>query len=205
MSRVPPTTSESGNNALGQEAFASKLPETPVVESLVASEADVTSTAVRAGTTAASDADRAGTCAPPTAGGEGSDCSTSGPQAAPGPQGIMEEGTRSVDDEDQCLYASTPSEAEVVTERRDLETFKEAARTIWSVLLVTTLVDLLRFFLQVFECHEVQLSVLFVVQYLAERAQARTSLQREAANAHAEVATAHEAKLQAEITTTHEI
>jgi hypothetical protein len=117
----------------------------------------------------------------------------------------MEEGTRSVDDEDQCLYASTPSEAEVVTERRDLETFKEAARTIWSVLLVTTLVDLLRFFLQVFECHEVQLSVLFVVQYLAERAQARTSLQRETANAHAEVATAHEAKLQAEITTTHEI
>jgi hypothetical protein len=40
---------------------------------------------------------------------------------------------------------------------------------------------------------------LFVARSLAKRAQARTSLLREAANADAEAATAHEAKLQAEI------
>jgi hypothetical protein len=32
VSRVPPTTSESGKNALGQEAFGTKAPEVPVVE-----------------------------------------------------------------------------------------------------------------------------------------------------------------------------
>jgi hypothetical protein len=46
---------------------------------------------------------------------------------------------------------------------------------------------------------------LFVVQSLAERAQAQTSLLWEAANAHAEAAAAHEAKLQAEVAATHEI
>jgi hypothetical protein len=46
---------------------------------------------------------------------------------------------------------------------------------------------------------------LFVVQSLAERAQAWTGLLREAANAHAEAAVAHEAKLQAEIVATREI
>jgi hypothetical protein len=98
-----------------------------------------------------------------------------------------------------------PWKAEVVSDCRDLETFKEAAHTIGSVLLVRTLVDLLRFSLRVFECREVQLSVMFVVQSLTERAQARTGLLREAANAHAEAAVAHEAKLQAEIVTVREI
>jgi hypothetical protein len=46
---------------------------------------------------------------------------------------------------------------------------------------------------------------LFVVQSLAERAQARTGLLREAANAHVEVAATHEAKLQAEAATMQEI
>jgi hypothetical protein len=46
---------------------------------------------------------------------------------------------------------------------------------------------------------------MFVVQSLTERAQARTGLLREAANAHAEAAAAHEAKLQAEIVTAREI
>jgi hypothetical protein len=46
MSRVPPTTSESGKNASGQEAFGSKLLETLVVESPAASVADVMSAAV---------------------------------------------------------------------------------------------------------------------------------------------------------------
>jgi hypothetical protein len=40
---------------------------------------------------------------------------------------------------------------------------------------------------------------LFVAQSLAKRAQAQTDLLREAANAHVEATTAHEAKLQAEI------
>jgi uncharacterized membrane protein len=46
---------------------------------------------------------------------------------------------------------------------------------------------------------------LFVVQSLAERAQAQTGLLREAANAHAEATAAHEAKLQAEVAAAHEI
>jgi hypothetical protein len=50
-----------------------------VVDSLVASAADVTSATVGAGTTAASKADRVGTSAPPTTRGEGSDLCTSGP------------------------------------------------------------------------------------------------------------------------------
>jgi hypothetical protein len=68
----------------------------------------------------------------------------------------MEEGTRSVDDQDRCLYVGTPREAEVVTDRRDLDDFKDEARTIERCLLVRTLVDLLRFLLRVFECREVQ-------------------------------------------------
>jgi hypothetical protein len=46
---------------------------------------------------------------------------------------------------------------------------------------------------------------LFVVQSLAERAQARTGLLREAAKAHVEVAATHEEKLQAEAATMQEI
>jgi hypothetical protein len=153
-----PTTSESGKNTSGQEAFGSKLPGKLVVESPVASAADVTSVTVGAGMMAVSEADRAGTCAPPTAEAEGGDLGTSTPQAAPGSQGVMEEGARSVDDQDRCLYAGTPWEAEVVTGHLDLETFKEVACTIRSVLLVRALVDLLRFLLRVFECREVQLS-----------------------------------------------
>jgi hypothetical protein len=43
------------------------------------------------------------------------------------------------------------------------------------------------------------------VQSLAERAQARTGLLREAANAHVEAAATREAKLQAEVTAVREI
>jgi uncharacterized membrane protein len=46
---------------------------------------------------------------------------------------------------------------------------------------------------------------LFAVQSLAEQAQARTGLLREAANAHTEASAAHEAKLQAEIAAAQEI
>jgi hypothetical protein len=47
--------------------------------------------------------------------------------------------------------------------------------------------------------------LLLDVQSLAERAQARTGLLREAANAYVEAAAAREAKLQAEVTVAREI
>jgi hypothetical protein len=73
----------------------------------------------------APEADKARTSAPPTTGGEGSDHGTSDLQSV--------SGMESVNDEDRCLYTGTPWEVEVVTDRRDLETFKEAARTIGTV------------------------------------------------------------------------
>jgi hypothetical protein len=54
----------------------------------------------------------------------------------------MEEGARSEDDQHQCLYVGTPWQAEVVADRRDVEEFKEASRTIGRVLLVRALVKL---------------------------------------------------------------
>jgi hypothetical protein len=116
--------SESGKNASGQEAFGTKAPEVPVVESPTASAVDVTSAVTRAGTTMASEADKAGTSAPPTAGGEGGNRGTSEPQEEPPSGGIFAKGLEAVNDEDRCLYAGTPWEAEVVTDRRDLEKFQ---------------------------------------------------------------------------------
>jgi hypothetical protein len=142
-------------NASGQEAFGSKAPETPVVESPAASAADVTSTATGVGTAAAPVADKAGTSAPPTTGGGGDDLGTSDPRSVPSPQGIIDEGMESVNHEDWCLYAGTPWEAEVVTDRRDLEAFKEATRTIGVVLLVRTFTARLWFLLRVLERREV--------------------------------------------------
>jgi hypothetical protein len=52
----------------------------------------------------------------------------------------MEEGTRSEDDQHRCLYVGTPWEAEVIANRRDVEDFKEASRTIGRVLSVRILV-----------------------------------------------------------------
>jgi hypothetical protein len=77
VSRVLPATSGSGKNASGQEALGSKVPETSVVESLVASAADVMSATAGARATAASEADKGGTSAPPTTEGEGGDRGTS--------------------------------------------------------------------------------------------------------------------------------
>jgi hypothetical protein len=139
------TLPESGKNASGQEAFGSKVPETPVVDSSAASAVHVTSAAVGAGATVASEADKAGTSAPPATRGEDSDRDTSSPQEAPRPQSIIDEGMEAVNDEDQCLYAGTSWEAEVVSDCRDLETFREAAHTIGTVLLVRTLAEFLRF------------------------------------------------------------
>jgi hypothetical protein len=70
-------TSERGKNASGQEAIGRKAPGTPVVESPVASAADVMSMAARAGTTAVPEVDKAGTSVPPTTGCVGGDRGTS--------------------------------------------------------------------------------------------------------------------------------
>jgi hypothetical protein len=148
-------TSESGKNASGQEAFGCMVPGTPVVESPAASATDVTSTAARAGTMVAPEVDKAETSAPPTIEGEGGDRGTSDPQLAPGLQGIIDEGTESVNDEDRCLYLGTPWEAVVVTDHNDLETFKEAACMIGIMLLVRTFVDPLRLLLQILEYREI--------------------------------------------------
>jgi hypothetical protein len=121
------------------------MPEMPVVESPTISATDVMSTADGAGATAASEADKAGTSVPPAAKGEGDDLCTSGPLPAPGPQAAMEEGARSEDNQHRCLYVGTPSEAEVVTDRRGVEEFKEASRTIERVLSVWALIDPLEF------------------------------------------------------------
>jgi hypothetical protein len=43
------------------------------------------------------------------------------------------------DDLHRCLYVGTPWEAEVVADRRDVEEFKEASRTIRRVLSVRVL------------------------------------------------------------------
>jgi hypothetical protein len=60
-----------------------------------------------------------------------------------------------VDDEDRCFYADTPWEAEVVTDRQDVEMFKEAAGTIRTVLLVRTLAEFLWFLFELLEYREV--------------------------------------------------
>jgi hypothetical protein len=83
VSKVPPTTLESGKNASGQEAFGTKPLETPVVESPAASTADGMSTAAGVGTTAAPEADKAGTSAPPATKDEGGDSGTSGSREEP--------------------------------------------------------------------------------------------------------------------------
>jgi hypothetical protein len=138
MNSAPLSTSGSKKNASGQEAFGSQVPETPVTESPAASVADVTSAATKAGAVAASEVEKAGTSAPPTAEGEGGDRGTSEPQEVLPPRGILDEGMEAVNDEDRCLYASTPWEAEVVTDKEDLEKFRVAVQTIRTMLLVRT-------------------------------------------------------------------
>jgi hypothetical protein len=155
VSRVPPTTSESGKNASGQEAFGTKAPQTPVVESPASLAADVTSEAAGVGTVAAPETDKAGTSAPPTTEDEDDDRGTTGPREELPSRGIFVEGMEAIDDEYRCLYAGTPWKAEVITDRRNLEKFKEVAHTIGTVLLVRILAKFLLFLLRLLECHEV--------------------------------------------------
>jgi hypothetical protein len=145
MSRALPTTSESGKNASGQEAFGSKIQEMPVVKSPAISVVDVTSVAGGAGTMAAFEVDKAGTSVPPAAEREGDDLCTAGPLPVSDPQAAEAGGPRAEDDMHQCLYVGTPWEAEVVADRCDVEEFKEASRTIGSVLSVRALVEPFQF------------------------------------------------------------
>jgi hypothetical protein len=103
-----------------------------------ASAAYVTSAAAGAGAMAASEAEKDGTSAPPATEGEGGDRDTTEPQDVPPPWGIIDEGMEVVNNEDRCLYAGTPWEAEIVTDREDLEKFWAAVQTIGTVLLVRT-------------------------------------------------------------------
>jgi hypothetical protein len=155
VSRVPPTTSESRKNASVQEAFGTKAPEAPVVVSPAASAADVTSAAAGGGTTATPEADKAGTSAPPASVGEGGGRGTSEPQEELLSGSIFAEGMETVNDEDRFLCTGTSWEAEAVTDRRDLERFKEAAQTIGTMLLVRVLAKFLWFLLRLLECREV--------------------------------------------------
>jgi dolichyl-phosphate-mannose--protein O-mannosyl transferase len=49
------------------------------------------------------------------------------------------------DEAHRCLYVDTPWEAEVIAERRDVDEFKEASRTIGRVLSVSVLAWVLNF------------------------------------------------------------
>jgi hypothetical protein len=132
-------TSESGKNTSGQEAFGSKAKETPVEQSLVVSTADVTSAAVGTGAMAASAAKKAGTSTTPPTEGEQGDLYMADPRPTPDPQTSKAGGARVEDDMHWCLYVGTRWEEEVVANRRDIDEFKEASRTIGRVLSVRVL------------------------------------------------------------------
>jgi hypothetical protein len=85
-----------------------------------------------------SEAEKAGTSAHPTTEGEGGDRGTSEPQEVPPPWGILDEGMKAVNDEERCLYTGTSWEAEVITDKEDLDKFRVVAQMIGTVLLVRT-------------------------------------------------------------------
>jgi hypothetical protein len=123
-------TSESGKNASGQEAFGSKTRETPVVESLAVSTADVTSTTGGAGAMTTSEADKAWTSTAPATKDVGGDLCTAGPLLTTDPQVAEAGGAQAEDDLHRCHYVGTPWEAEVVTDHHNVEEFEEASHTI---------------------------------------------------------------------------
>jgi hypothetical protein len=60
------------------------------------------------------------------------------PRPTPDPQTAKAGGARTEDDVRRCLYVGTPWEEEVVADRRYIDDFKEASRTIGRVLSVRT-------------------------------------------------------------------
>jgi hypothetical protein len=130
----------SGKNALGQEAFGSKVKEMPVEQSPTVSAVDVTSMAVGVGVTAASAVKKAGTGTAPPAEGEQDDLCMANPQLTPDQQTAEVGGARVEDDAHWCLYVDTPWEGEAIADCRDVDEFKEVTHTIGCVLLVRVLV-----------------------------------------------------------------
>jgi hypothetical protein len=131
--------SKSGKNASGQEAFGRKVKETPVEQSPMVSTADMTSATVGTGAMVTSTAKKTGTCtAPPTEKRQGDLCMAE-PRPTPDPQTTEAGGAHVEDDPHQCLYVGTPWEEEVITDRRDVDEFKEASCTIGRVLSVRVL------------------------------------------------------------------
>jgi hypothetical protein len=198
-------TSESGNNTSGQEAFGSKAKETLVAESPTVSTADLMSAASGSRVMAASEADKAGTSTTPATEEEGGDLFMADPLPTLDPHAAEAGGTHVEDDVHRCLYVGTPWEAEVIADRRDVDEFKEASRIIELVLAVRFLAKTLNFLLWVVVSRESLKLFCLLVQSIAERAQARAGLLREAASVHAEAAAAREAKLQAQVEAMQEI
>jgi hypothetical protein len=109
--RTPPTTSESAKNASGQEAFGSKGREAPMEQSPVVSTVEVTSSAIRAGVTAAFAAEKVGTSTALPAGGDQDNLCMVDPQPTLDPHDAEVGGARAEDDGDRCLYVGTRERA----------------------------------------------------------------------------------------------
>jgi hypothetical protein len=122
--------------------FGSKAKETLVEQS----SADMTSAAVRAGATSTSVAEKArASTAPPTE-GEQDDLFMADSRPTPDPHTVEAGGAHVEDDAHLCLYVGIPWEKEVVADRRDVDEFKEASRTIGRVLSIRVLFWLLDIF-----------------------------------------------------------
>jgi hypothetical protein len=60
------------------------------------------------------------------------------PRPTPDPQTAEVGGARTEDDGDRCLYVGTLWEEDVTADRRDIDDFKEASRTIGHTITVKT-------------------------------------------------------------------
>jgi hypothetical protein len=136
--REPPTTSESTKNASGQVAFGSKGKEALVEQSPVVSTVDVTSADAGAGEEAVSTTEKDKTSTALPAGDEQDDLCIADPQPTLDLQTTEAGGANVEHDDCQCLYVETPWENNVIADRRDIDEFKEASRTIRWTLAVRT-------------------------------------------------------------------
>jgi hypothetical protein len=111
----------------GKEALVEQLP--------VVSTVDVTS---RAGATSKSVAEKDGVSAALLVGGRQDDLYMTDSQLTLG-QHVVEAGVTNVeDDNNRCLYIGTPWENDVITNRCDVDTFKEVSHVIAQTLAVRT-------------------------------------------------------------------
>jgi hypothetical protein len=108
--------------------------------------ADVTSSAVEAGATTASAAEKAETSTAPPTRGEQDDLCMADLRLTSDPQTTEAGGTRVEDDAERCLYVGPPWEEEVTTDRRNVDDFNEASRTIGCMLAVGSHVRVLQIF-----------------------------------------------------------